>query len=101
MKLICILLALICLCAGCSNKHANKNAQQKDKIASGRISNERLLPETGAQHIRPPKELKAPAPKMLKGQEAPKTLQGQEAPIALMPKKSEEPKVLVSNSGNF
>ena len=100
MRIIWILFVLTCLCVGCKGHVLNsKDAQRMNsqllesgRIASGAIATDRLLPETGALQVKQPKEMKALEPKKLNALEPPK---------ALMPKKSDQPKALVSSTGNF
>jgi uncharacterized protein YceK len=105
MRTICVFFVLICLCVGCKsiNKHTGAGSQQIDKITSGTIVNDKLLPETGAQRIKPPKEMRKSEPKKLNAMNAPKALMPNKStePKALMPKGSEEPKSLISGAGNF
>ena len=75
MKIVCIFFVLICLCGGCKDIGSQKITINKDNF----------LPETGAQQIRPPKEISASEPMKLEQPNAPK---------ALIPEKLDEPKAL-------
>jgi len=107
MRIVCILFILVCLCGGCkgmgSQRVGDQAATQNNKIASGLLAKDMILPETGASQIKPPKGMRISEPKMLNALEAPKAMMPEKSkePKTLMPKDPEELKALPSSSGNF
>jgi hypothetical protein len=106
MRIVCIFFILVCLCVGCkgmgSQRVNDQATTRNNKIASGYIVKDTILPETGAARIKPPKEMKISEPKKLNAMEAPKILipDKSQEPKALISKESKEPKTLLSSSGN-
>ena len=100
MRIVCIFFVLICLCAGCRGMGSQRI---NNKIAPHSIVKDNFLPETGAQSMKPPQEMKISEPKKLNALEEPKALisNKSKAPESLLPMKPNKPKALPSNAGNF